>query len=497
MAIALVQSKSATGTSGTSITVTLNSNTTAGNCLVVCVGTDESTDNPTVSGVTLGGSAGNFAAANTAYSNTDLNSAIWVDPNCAGGQTSVVISLTGGAGGGTEVAAYVLEFSGVQTSSAVDKAPTGQNSSGTTWTSGSTGTLSQANEVAVACLYDTTTPATPGSPWTELTATAGTDHLAVGYQVVSATTALTYNGTSSTSGFYGCCIITLKALTNVSVALTTATVSVAAPAPGIATGPIALPVSALSVAAYPVTPSTFTAVTLTTATVTAGAHSPGIVAGPVQLTTATVATAAQPPGVPRVIALVTASVTVAAHSPAVPRAVSLHVATVTVTAPAPTVVITTPKLVASITATSGTDPYGNPYQAGITVYGTSGSFAQLTDGNLQFQGTSSQASPAYVLTDGGAGILEMSSGTATEDDSPAIIDLLSAEANDGTSAIDLTTADQVQIGTLVLNGQTIAVPQSQPASPEAAPSSYTQTWGQNITGVLNQIIATLASAGLW
>jgi hypothetical protein len=80
---------------------------------------------------------------------------------------------------------------------------------------------------------------------------------------------------------------------------------------------------------------------------------------------------------------------------------------------------------------------------------------------------------------------------------PPFIDLLSAEANGGTSAIDLTTADEVQVGTLVLNGQTIAVPQSQPASPEAAPSSYTQAWGINITSVLNQIIATLADAGLW
>jgi hypothetical protein len=55
----------------------------------------------------------------------------------------------------------------------------------------------------------------------------------------------------------------------------------------------------------------------------------------------------------------------------------------------------------------------------------------------------------------------------------------------------------VQIGALTLNGQTIAVPQSQPASPSAAPASYTQAWGVDITSVLNQIIATLASAGIW
>jgi hypothetical protein len=162
-----------------------------------------------------------------------------------------------------------------------------------------------------------------------------------------------------------------------------------------------------------------------------------------------------------------------------------------------TVVITIPQLVASIAATSGTDPYGNTYEAGIAVYGSGGTFAQLTEGNLQFQGSSSQTDPAYVLTNGTAGILEMSSGTASDDDAPAIIDLVSADANGGQSAINLTSADEVQIGTLVLNGQTISVPQGQPASPTAAPSSYTQTWGQDITGVLNQIIATLATAGLW
>jgi hypothetical protein len=179
------------------------------------------------------------------------------------------------------------------------------------------------------------------------------------------------------------------------------------------------------------------------------------------------------------------------------HSVALHVAAVTITAHTVSVVITTPQLVASITATSGTDPYGNTYQAGVTVYGSAGSWAQLTDGLLQFMGTADQASPAYVQTGNLAGLLEMSSGTVSEGDSPALIILESADANAGQSVINLTSADEVQIGTLVLNGQTIAVPQSQPASPEAAPSAYTQTWGVNITSVLNTIIANLHDAGLW
>jgi hypothetical protein len=214
MAPTLVQSASATGTSATTLTVTLGSSTTAGNCLVVCIGTQESTSNPTVSGITLGGGADNFAAANTAYSNTAINAAIWADPNCAGGQTSVVITLTGGAGVNPHAAAWVMEWSGLVTSSVVDKAPAGVNGSGTSWSSGSTGTLTQASEVAIGVAYTGGTLTTPGSPWTELSQLApGFGHLGAGYQVVSAATALTYNGTCGAGSSYGTCIVTLNAVT--------------------------------------------------------------------------------------------------------------------------------------------------------------------------------------------------------------------------------------------------------------------------------------------
>jgi hypothetical protein len=114
----------------------------------------------------------------------------------------------------------------------------------------------------------------------------------------------------------------------------------------------------------------------------------------------------------------------------------------------------TSQLVASITATAGTDPYGNAYQAGVTVYGTSGSFAQLTEGISSSRGR--RISRALLAC---WNCRQAPSATAT-------VPQLSA-------AINLTSADQVQIETLVLNGQTIAVPQTQPASPEAAPSINT------------------------
>lgn len=217
---ALVQSESATGTSDTSLTVTLTGPTTAGNCLIVCAGMEDTTDNPSVSGITLGDSAGNFAAANTAYNNAHINAAIWVCPNCAGGQTSVVISMTGGSGGSPHTAAWVMEWSGIALTAATDMAPAGQEGGGSTWTSGSTGTLSQASEVVVGVVaaYTDGTLSTPGSPWNELTqATSGQLILGTGYQVVSSATALTYNGTLVVGdGYgYGTCIASFRAVSAV------------------------------------------------------------------------------------------------------------------------------------------------------------------------------------------------------------------------------------------------------------------------------------------
>jgi hypothetical protein len=214
---ALVQSKSFTGTSGTTLSGSLNSNTTAGNCLVVCVGSYDNSAPPQVSGVTLGGSAGNFASANTAYNSgaSLAGAAGWYDPNCAGGQTAVAISFTGGSGTGPATAAWVMEWSGLLTTSVLDAHPAGVANAATSWSSGSTGTLAQGNELAIGigAFNAGAGLSTPGSPWTELAqlGSMSTVNLAVAYQVVSVTSALTYNGTMSSAGYYGTCIFTLKA----------------------------------------------------------------------------------------------------------------------------------------------------------------------------------------------------------------------------------------------------------------------------------------------
>lgn len=219
MAPSLIQSKSGTITSGTSLTITLTSPTTAGNCLLVAVGATRSTTNPAVTGITLGGSAGNFAIAKGQNTAGDADAEIWVDPNCAGSQTSVVITFSAGSGTGQGNAAWVMEWSGLVTSAATDKTNGGSNTNGT-FSSGATGTLTQASEVIIGCVMTFATGGTisaPGAPWTELgSLTAGTNNsFAAGWQVVSATTTQTYNGTVSGSGqVWASVVATFKASTS-------------------------------------------------------------------------------------------------------------------------------------------------------------------------------------------------------------------------------------------------------------------------------------------
>ena len=117
MAPSLVQRTSNGSTSGGTVTVTLGAGTTAGNCLAVMIYVLGSTTNPSsISGVTLGGVAGNFSSRVVvgASATTFPMTAIWVCENAAGGQTSVVVSTTGGTGT-IGLIAFVEEWSGIAT----------------------------------------------------------------------------------------------------------------------------------------------------------------------------------------------------------------------------------------------------------------------------------------------------------------------------------------------------------------------------------------------
>ncbi len=206
-----VQAASGVGTTDTSLTVTLGSATGAGNCLIACIGASENDTNPSPGGITLGGSAGSWAQAASAANTSGCNAGIWVDPSCAGAQTSVVISFTGGSGGSAGVAAWVFEWSGLL-ASPLDKAPAGATGASTSWASGSTGTLAQAGEVAfgVVAAYGSATITGPGGWTNESQLTESSTLLIAGYQALSSTTSLSYAGTQTSAVEYSACVVTLK-----------------------------------------------------------------------------------------------------------------------------------------------------------------------------------------------------------------------------------------------------------------------------------------------
>lgn len=249
MAISLVQSKIGSTTSGSTLTVTLNSGTTAGNCVVVALMFLGSTTNPSgVSGITLGGSAGNFASAiiEGASSTTTPGTAIWTNPNCAGGQTAVAITLTGGSGT-IGMIAFVYEVSGVASTSVVDKTQgTTKSSNSTSFTSNATATTTNAVEfwvgIGASASGSALTLTGPSSPWSNLANTqatiGGVSTAAIsGSQITSSTAAATYSGTINQSTNDAACVITLNpGSSNTGATGTPATMALAAPAGSVTAG---------------------------------------------------------------------------------------------------------------------------------------------------------------------------------------------------------------------------------------------------------------------
>lgn len=188
-------------TSSTSSPVTIPS-TTAGNCLVVCVSSYPSGGGAqSVSGVTLGGSAGNFsqlAATGTTFS----FAAIWADPDCAGGQTSVAVSGSNLLIWGIQV----YEVSGLTVAAVLDQSAAA-TSTGTSWSSGATAATTQAGEIWIGCAQTGTAITGPGSPWTT---TAGSTWSCAGYQIVTSTGAAMFSGTQLGSQPASAAAVTLK-----------------------------------------------------------------------------------------------------------------------------------------------------------------------------------------------------------------------------------------------------------------------------------------------
>jgi hypothetical protein len=178
---------------------------------VACISSSNGTGIATVSGITLGGGAGNFGSLATASRNNGItysDTVIWADPSCAGGQTAVSISGTNLNAGAANGGVVVYEISGLAGSIAalLDKSAssTGQSAS---WTSSATATTTKANEIWIGVTNTSAGGvAGPGGAWTN----AGSSRYLAGYDIVSSTGAATYNGTC-TSGVWTAAVVTLIA----------------------------------------------------------------------------------------------------------------------------------------------------------------------------------------------------------------------------------------------------------------------------------------------
>lgn len=361
MAISVVQTKTNTGTTGTTLNVTVTS-TTAGHSLIVAVGEYQSGGSP---GEVLSISAGT-ASFSSITGNQDLSgkvvAEIWAADNIPSGITTVSITFLSA---NTDTTATVYEVSGLNPAGSADKVNVNDNDSATSpisWTSGTTATLTSSSEIAIGMTSQAaaiTTITGPSSPWTNTALTSGSLKTMAGQNIVSATTGLAYAGTSTHSGTADTAtvIATFAAISNVSVALPVAQVTAAAPAPSAGAGPLALSVAQVNVSAPAVTPEIDIVIALPVAQVNVSALPPFPQMSGVSLPVAqvNVAAPAVTPVIGVVVNLTTAQVNVAAPAPALGgSAVALPVAQVTAAAPAPGLSIgkNVPLSVSAVTVTA-------------------------------------------------------------------------------------------------------------------------------------------------
>lgn len=127
--------------------------------------------------------------------------------------TSSVITINWAVSTSNQAHIWLQEFTGIVTSSAFDKSATGDATSGSTITTGSSGTLSQANElVVVGVRGDDITGWAPGATYTAVTtSTLGAPLSAMEYKIVAATTAVTGDGSqTSTTADWTVALVTYK-----------------------------------------------------------------------------------------------------------------------------------------------------------------------------------------------------------------------------------------------------------------------------------------------
>jgi hypothetical protein len=362
--------------------------TTAGNCAVVAF-TSFGTTAPTITSVDLGTSGSPSANPMTQrqaeiYDLSGTYVAAWIYElaNIPAGQTLITITgthldLTAGDGGGE-----YYELSTVLTSGEIDGAGNNGHGNSATFSSGSTGTLSQNGDIVFgfATAAGGMSTSSPGSPWVNTIDTSGI--FLAGYLQDATTAAETYGPGTCTSGQWVALVIALKTSSGVNVSLPVAQVNVAEYALNPSVN-ITLPVAALIIAGYPVSPKN-----------------------------------------PLIVALPVAQITQQSYpaTPVIGKGVTLPVAGQFIVAYPMVPFYSTSVLLMSLVPIRCDDPLeGVPCSPGLTFFGTAA--------GLIFQ-PSLSASPASVFS-GGDGIIELIAGSDAGGDPSAVMQLQTEPAGEG------------------------------------------------------------------
>lgn len=206
---------SPTGTADVhSVTVTLGTPATAGNCLVACIG---GYDVGAVENVTSAASADHWAAG-VIEDISVTTCEIWVDRNCAGGNTTVSATVTNSG----LLMMEIFEFSGIDPSAPIDVITQNGSASisNTSWSSGTSGTYSAGDVLVGMCSASnasvTYTMTGPSSPWINeasvgANVTPNLARMIAGYQITTGGGTMTYAGTNTGFVRYGAAAVALKA----------------------------------------------------------------------------------------------------------------------------------------------------------------------------------------------------------------------------------------------------------------------------------------------
>jgi hypothetical protein len=188
----------------------------AGSLAVVCVQAIFAAAQ-TISSISDGTNTYTSAVTNAWDASTQLVDAIYYKENAAAVSSGATITVTFSAN--TLAQPTILNagyVTGIQTASSLDKTNSGITSNSTVYASGSTGTLSQADEVAFGFLgdYNANISQGEGAGFTAINTTSqgsgGFFNSRFSYQIVAATTALNYQPSTTLPTFGKALIATFK-----------------------------------------------------------------------------------------------------------------------------------------------------------------------------------------------------------------------------------------------------------------------------------------------